>query len=198
MGEIPTDLQRLADRIAIQDCLDRYARGIDRRNWDFLASAFHTGATLDQGDFKGTIEEMVETVKLRHAAIEQSAHLLTNTLIEFDGPADVAPNGAVVETYFLALLRNGNLPETVRTALLGPGAGASGKIDMQSLGRYIDRFEKRDGQWKIARRVCVAETLTGRPVPDGTSLSPAWVVASRGPDDALWQMRSEFGLTGPV
>jgi hypothetical protein len=189
MPEIPTDLQRLADRTAIQDCLHRYARGIDRRNWDFLRSAFHPGATLDQGDFKGTIEEMIETVKLRHAAIEQSAHLLTNILIEFD-----APDGAVVETYFLALLRNGNLPAIVRATLLGAGAGGSDKVDMQSLGRYIDRFEKRDGQWKIARRICVAETLTATAVVDGEPLSPAWVKATRDPDDALWQMRGAFGL----
>jgi hypothetical protein len=191
MSAIPTDLQRSADRMAIQDCLHRYARGIDRRNWDFLRSAFHPGATLEQGDFKGTIEEMIETVKLRHAAIEQSAHLLTNILIEFD-----APDGAVVESYFLALLRNGNLPAMVRVAL-GVDAGDVGKVDMQSLGRYIDRFEKRDGQWKIARRVCVAETLTGKAVPDGNPLSPAWVMASRDPDDALWTMRAEFGLSGP-
>jgi hypothetical protein len=192
MAEIPTDLQRVADRLAIQDCLTRYARGIDRRNWDFMASVFHRGALLDQGDFKGTIEDMIAVVKTRHAAIEQSAHLLTNTLIEFDGP-----DGAVVETYFLALLRNGSLPAIVRVAL-GVDAADGGKVDMQSLGRYIDRFEKRDGHWKIARRVCVAETLTGKPVPDGNPLSPAWVTASRDPDDALWTMRAEFGLGGPV
>ena len=192
MGDISTDPQRLADRVAIQDALHRYARGIDRRNWDFLASAFHPGAQLDQGDFKGTIEEMIEAVKARHGAIEQSAHLLSNILIEFDGP-----DGAVVETYFLAYLRNANLPAMMRVALLGPEAGESGKIDMRSLGRYIDRFERRDGHWKIARRVCVAETLTGMSAPEGMTLSPAWVMASRDPDDALWTMRSEFGLGGP-
>ena len=28
----------------------------------------------------------------------------------------------------------------MRSALLGPGAAEAGKIDMRSLGRYIDRF----------------------------------------------------------
>lgn len=193
MGDIPADLQRLVDRMAIQDALHRYARGIDRRNWDFLASAFHPGAVLDQGDFKGTIEEMIEAVKARHSAIEQSAHLLTNILIEFDGA-----DSAVAETYFLAYLRNANLPAMMRVALLGPDAAESGKIDMRSLGRYIDRFERRNGHWKIARRVCVAETLTGEAAPEGATLSPAWVMASRNPDDALWTVRSEFGLDGPT
>ena len=192
MSEIPTDLQRLADRIAIQETLYRYARGIDRRNWDFLASAFHPGASLHQGDFKGSIEEMIENVKLRHAAIEQSAHLMTNILIEFDGP-----DGAVVETYYLAYLRNDALPAIVRTALIGGGAPESGKIDMRSLGRYIDRFERRDGHWRIAKRVCIAETLSGQAVPEGNPLSANWALASRNPDDALWIMRAEFGLDGP-
>jgi SnoaL-like domain len=189
MSEIPTDLQRLADRIAIQETLYRYARGIDRRNWDFLASAFHPGASIHQGDFKGSIEEMIESVKARHAAIEQSAHLMTNILVEFDGA-----DGAVVETYYLAYLRNDALPAIVRTALLGGGAPDAGKIDMRSLGRYIDRFERRDGHWRIAKRVCIAETLSGQAVPEGNPLSTNWAMASRNPDDALWAMRAEFGL----
>jgi hypothetical protein len=188
----PTDLQRLADRIAIQEALYRYARGIDRRNWDFLASAFHPGADIHQGDFKGSIEEMIEGVKARHAAIEQSAHLMTNILIEFDGP-----DGAVVETYYLAYLRNDALPAIMRAVLIGGDAPEAGKVDMRSLGRYIDRFERRDGHWRIAKRVCIAETLSGQAVPEGNPLSTNWAMASRGPDDALWAMRAEFGLGKP-
>ena len=189
MSEIPTDLQRLADHIAIQETLYRYARGIDRRNWDFLASAFHPGAQVHQGDFNGSIEAMIESVKVRHAAIEQSAHLMTNILIEFDGPDE-----AVVETYYLAYLRNDALPAIMRTALIGASAPEAGKIDMRSLGRYIDRFERRDGHWRIAKRVCIAETLSGTAVPEGNPLSTNWAMASRNPDDALWVMRAEFGL----
>jgi hypothetical protein len=185
-------LQRLADRIDIQDALHRYARGIDRRNWDFLASAFHPGAQIHQGDFNGPIEQMIENVKARHAAIEQSAHLMTNILIEFDGP-----DGAVVETYYLAYLRNDGLPAIMRSALIGGGAPEAGAIDMRSLGRYIDRFERRDGHWRIARRVCIAETLSGTAVPDGNPLSANWAMASRNPDDPLWAMRAEFELDKP-
>jgi len=193
MAEMPTEIARLADRLAIQDAIHRYARGVDRRNWDFVQSAFHFGATVDQGDFKGPIETMIETMRQRHGAIEQSAHLLTNILIEFD-----SADGAVVESYYLAWLRNAHLPPAMRSALLGPGAAETGKIDMRSLGRYIDRFERRDGHWRIARRVCVAETLTGTAAPEAATLSPAWVVASRDADDAVWAMRREVGLDGPA
>jgi hypothetical protein len=35
-------------------------------------------------------------------------------------------------------------------------------------GRYVDRLEKRDGQWKIANRYCIVEwsgTITPEPIP---------------------------------
>jgi hypothetical protein len=182
----------MSDRDRIQDALHRYCRGVDRRNWELVQSAFHPGATLDQGDFKGKIEAMIATMRQRHAVVEQSAHLLTNILIEFAGP-----DCAVVESYFLAFLRNAHVPPGMRAALLGRAAPATGKIDMRSLGRYVDRFERRDGEWRIASRVCIAETLTGVPAPEAPTLSQAWVVASREADDALWAMRREAGLEGP-
>jgi hypothetical protein len=132
---------------------------------------------------------MLANVAQRHAAIEQSAHLLAKMLIEFD-----KEDGAVVETYYLAYLRNAHLPAIVRTALLGRDAAESGKIDMRPLGCYIDRFERRAGEWRIARRVCIAETPTGAAVPDANPPSTAWAMASRDPDDALWAMRAEVRL----
>jgi hypothetical protein len=40
--------------------------------------------------------------------------------------------------------------------------------------------------------------LTGQAAPEGATLSPAWVMATRDPDDAIWKMRGAFGLTGPI
>jgi hypothetical protein len=189
MTDENASVQRLSDRAAIQDALARYARGVDRRNWDCLLSAFHPGTMVDQGDYKGSIEAMVESMKARHGGIEQAAHLITNCLIEFD-----SPDGAVVETYFLALLRSGGFPPEMRRALLGDKASAEGKIDLKSLGRYVDRFERRAGEWRIARRVCVAETVTGELAPAEKTFSANWVQATRDPDDPIWRMRTEFGL----
>lgn len=182
-------VERLLDRAAIQDALARYARGVDRRNWDCLLSAFHAGAPVDQGDYKGPIEGMVDAMRSRHGMIEQASHLIANCLIEFD-----SPDGAVVETYFLALLRNAHFPSEMRRALLGEEAAREGKIDLRSLGRYVDRFERRNGEWRIARRVCVAETVTGELAPAERTFSTNWVEQSRELDDALWRMRTEFGL----
>ncbi len=38
---------------------------------------------------------------------------------------------------------------------------------MHSAGRYIDRFEKRGGQWRIASRVVAVEKATLLPADSG-------------------------------
>lgn len=193
MAQDQSLLQNLADRFAIQDTLARYARGVDRRDWDFVRSAFHPGATVDQGDYKGDAEGLIQSMKLRHQAVEQSMHILTNCLIEFD-----SSDGALVETYYLALQRNGTLPLEMRRALLGDRADTSGEIDLRALGRYVDRFERRSGEWRIVRRICIVESITGTPAPPGKTFSANWIVASRDGDDALWRARTELGLGSPT
>ncbi len=185
--------ERLADRARIVDALARYARGVDRRNWAFVRSAFHPGATVDQGDYKGSAEGLIESMAARHGAIEQSMHILTNTLIEFD-----SQDGAIVETYYTAIQRNAHLPIEMRRALLGANAPTEGKIDLRAVGRYVDRFERRDGAWRIARRVCIVETIVGSPAPSAPTYSDKWVVQSRDSDDALWAARAAVGLSGPI
>jgi len=185
--------ERLADRFAIQDALARYARGVDRRDWEFVQSAFHPGAGVDQGDYKGNAEGLIEGMKPRHQAIEQSMHVLTNCLIEFKDE-----DTALVETYYMAVQRVAALPIELRRMLMGDQAPADGKVDMRALGRYVDRFERRGGAWRIAKRVCLVETITGAAAPSGTPFSANWVVASRNSDDALCRIRAEIGLKGPV
>ena len=47
---------RLRDRHEIQECLFRYVRGVDRRNWDLVRSAYHPDAYDDHGNYKGNID----------------------------------------------------------------------------------------------------------------------------------------------
>lgn len=192
MSEDPAGLRRLADRFAIQDALARYARGVDRCDWDFVRSAYHPDATIDQGDYKGGVEGLISAMTARHRGTPQSMHLLTNCLIEFD-----SPDGALVETCYQALQRNDALPPEMRRALLGEGAPAEGAIDLRALGRYVDRFERRAGHWRIARRICIVETITGAPAPAVDPISGAWVRARRDSEDALWPARAALGLGPP-
>ena len=132
-------LQRLLDRQSIIDCLLRYTRGVDRGDWDLMSSAYHEDALDDHGYFVGRGVELAKwSAEFRrlNPSVRVVRHTLTNHTFEFDGP-----DTAHVETYYAAdTVLDGDTP-VLRT----------------SLGRYVDRFERRGGDWRIAARVCTVE-----------------------------------------
>jgi hypothetical protein len=86
-------------------------------------------------------------------------HFVGTQVIEIEG--DVA----WAETYCLALHR------------LRPVAGAPAKDKVRPV-RYCDRLERREGEWRIAHRVCVYEP--GRVEPLGAEpLAPVGAARDR-------------------
>lgn len=141
-------LTRLAAKSEIQDVLFRYARAVDRKDWPALAAVFHADAHDEHGEFSGGPAAFVEWVSRRHAAIPFAMHIMANCLIEFLDDATAA-----VETYFVAIQRR----ETASKS--GDVEGA----DVEVFGRYCDRFEKRDGAWRVARRKVVYDGTRTQP-----------------------------------
>ena len=125
-------IERLVARSEIEDCMKTYARGVDRRDWQSVAACFHPDATDHHGEFRGDPPAFIDWVSSRHAEVPFCMHYLLNCLIEF-GQSDVA----AVETYFWAIQRRD---------MVNQGS------DLEVFGRYIDRFEKRDGTWRVADR----------------------------------------------
>jgi hypothetical protein len=139
-------IQQLVDRAEIQDCLCRYARGVDRGDWDLVRSAYHPGAIDQHGDYQGDIEGFITWLEQRFTGADNSTHFLGNCLIEF-----VAADHAFVETYFISRRLRPPTDEE-RNALL-PGD----RICREAWGRYADHFERRSGQWRVARRLVILE-----------------------------------------
>jgi len=135
MGTTPTTLEDLLDHAQITECLHRYARGADRHDAELLRSAYHEDAVDDHGSFIGTRDEFVDWALRFHADHVRHQHHLSNITIDLDG--DVAH----VETYYVAVLQFHDEREPLK--LHG--------------GRYVDRFERRDGRWAIAARVSLNE-----------------------------------------
>jgi len=187
MSHRELELQRLLDQSAIRDALARYARGVDRCDWDLLRSAFHADASDNHGAYRGDVNGLVDWVSRRHSGIEQATHFLGNCLIEF---AD--DNTALVETYYAAFLRLGPRSGESRSMLLGKHAGGT-HVDATVLGRYIDHFERRDGEWRIARRIGLYDAIRSEPVADPTR-DPVHEWGTRDPSDPLHAMRRQvFG-----
>lgn len=133
----PYTLQTLIDRQAIADVILRYARGIDRLDFDLVRDCYHPDAYDDHGSMKGSVEEFIAAARefLQRWTVTQ--HFMGNMLIEVDG------DQARAETYAVACHRRED-------------AEGNGKDDLIGV-RYVDRFECRAGQWKIAHRVVAAE-----------------------------------------
>ncbi len=143
--QIPAErLQYLLDRQEILDCIHRLARGMDRHDAEMMASAYHPDGYDDHGVSRGGVAEFVavhngtDTEEGVHAAMFVThQHLVTNNVVDIDG------DEAHSETHYLFIGQQRHEPTIMLTA-----------------GRYIDRLERRRGQWKIAARRVVMECLT--------------------------------------
>ncbi len=129
-------LSELADRAAIQECLNRYCRGVDRLDEAMVRSAYWPDVVDTHLEFKGNAEEFIEWSFAAMGSMDQTQHFMCNTLINLRG------DEADVESYFFGFHR-----------INGP----DGKFDLIAGGRYVDRFEKRDDEWRIIERLVVTD-----------------------------------------
>ncbi len=185
-----SDELRIADRMAIQDCLFRYVRGVDRKNWPLVRSAYHSDAYDDHGNYKGGIDGFIESLVRRHATIEQSMHVIGNIVIEFDGP-----DSALLEAYFITHQRLSPEAGDARLPYLrGGSVGPDQAVETEVVGRYVDRMTRREGTWRIARRTVVFEVVRGQPAPAGGGLRDTWAVGRRDGQDPVERARRELGI----
>ena len=90
-------LRRLIDKDEIRDAICRYARGVDRGDWDLVRTGYHPDAYDAHGDYRGGIDGFIAWLDERFAGVDNSMHFLGQSLIEFKGP-----DLALVETYFVS------------------------------------------------------------------------------------------------
>jgi ketosteroid isomerase-like protein len=156
----------LIDKQEITEVLYRYARAVDRKDFDRVADCYFPDAIDNHGGYIGTVAGLIEDMKSRHATIDSSLHYVTNVLIDLDGDT------ADVESYCLCYLRQ------APAVAGGPQSRATVKC------RYVDRFERRDGQWRIADRIVVFDESVTDEIVD--ALSPSWVRSRRSFEDPVF------------
>jgi hypothetical protein len=125
------EIKTLLVRERIRDTLANLARGEDRRDAGLITAAFWPDASVDYGIFAGSFDEYLAWVIPGSPAIPVTQHVLGQAVIEID--ADTAK----VETHVTSYHRV-NMGEVERDLVMG--------------GRYLDRFEQRNGEWRIAQR----------------------------------------------
>ncbi|MDI9914959.1 nuclear transport factor 2 family protein [Rhodococcus sp. IEGM 1379] len=155
-----------ADKQAITEVLYRYARAVDRKDFDSVALCYFDDAIDNHGGYIGTVDGLIEDMKIRHKTIDSSMHVISNILIDVNG--DVAQ----AESYCLCYLRqersSTNTAQTLATIKC----------------RYVDRFERRQGEWRIADRIVVFDESREDVIENILPLG--WVTSRRSSEDPVY------------
>ncbi len=134
----------LKDRRDIFDASKRYTRGADRHDKDLVLSAFWPDATISI-DKPVTLDEYVDSEERLLAGYAAHQHHITGQTIEIQGDT------AHVESYVIYfLVPRDSRGDTQGTAT--PGRALTSAKSTVGSGRYLERWEKRDGEWKILVR----------------------------------------------
>lgn len=143
-------IDRIESRAAMHDLVSDYCHGFDKRDWDRFLAIWWEDCVWEIGPPFGNFEG--------HAGIEHavkeilwpawlaSTHFTTNLVVTFDGP-DHASGICDVDCI---------------------GTTADG-VAQTIAATYRDRFERRGGVWKIARRHVTMHHFSALP---GVTLSP--------------------------
>ena len=152
MQAFSSSLQAKAE---IAEVIAIYCHAIDRRRWELMDQLFHDDATYAFGTINGTWREFVGIAQALVGPLPATHHQLGQTAFQIDG------DRATTETYMTA---THHVPADAPPD--GPFAGRGHSYQLVMAGRYVDRFERRDGYWRIAHRTGITDWQTEHVFPD--------------------------------
>ena len=161
------ELEHLVTEAAIRRVVAQYCRGIDRLDLELVRACYHADAVDVHGSFSGTVDEYLAWVGRLLEKYDATAHYVANQLVEI---ADDDPDRARVETYGVAVHR---------------AASGGPHLNLTTGFRFVDRFERRGGEWRIAHRVAVTDWSRRVAPDDWWPLPEQHRRGERGPGDAL-------------
>ena len=125
-----------AGAVLIQTLIQDWGFARDQGRWDDLAAIFHPGGEIAVSWFRGPYADFVAHCRRNFGRGSEAKHLLW--------PARVAVYGAraTAET---------NVAILVRQTIQGVA------VDLTSHGRFLDRLERRAGDWRIVERATLYE-----------------------------------------
>ena len=140
-----SDMPGVEDKLEIHETLYRYCRSMDRMDAPLALDCFWPDANLEYSSlYNGSPAGFVDWLWPVHASMVCHTHRVCNMLVDFTGDAE-----AVSESMVQVTLRMENKGELV---------------DLIGHGRYLDRWRRQDGRWRIAKRTYVSDMGTVVPV----------------------------------
>ena len=146
MAKVKSVEDLLAEQ-AVRKAVTCYSRGADRCDIDILKSAFHDDAEVKYGSYDGHHAEFCENVVAGHLAMNYTTHTVVNQHYDIDAAAGTG----VGEVYVLACLSMSQAGDVMAVDNY-KGSESDGGYEYLVAGRYIDKYERRDGDWRISLR----------------------------------------------
>jgi len=165
-------IQLLIDKQDIYELTCRYTRGVDRFDKELVQSCFWSDATTvfplsADSAFKGKYSDYLEIDVETWKPYTAQQHYLCNHLSE------IAGDHALGETYQFSFYWKipGNDP----------------KLNSETSGRYIDRYERRNGEWWIIHREFI-RNFSFSVAPEGFgSTENGWPLSSQSRNDPAYR-----------
>ena len=168
---MPKTIDDVVAEAAIRDVHLRFCRANDRRDEELTRSCFHPDAVIELHE-ELTVDALIALGREILSRYLVTWHNTGNQLVEVDGDA------AWAEHYTISSHR-------IAADEAGP------ERDFVAHGRYIDRMERRDGEWRIARRKMVLDFTRTDPVSAGEpGLGNGGGARDRTDPSYAWRIRS--------
>ena len=141
--------QALLERLEISELVQSWALYRDTGDWDKLRETVHANGTMTATWFHGTFEAFISAIQESWRKGSSSQHFQGGTVVEVFGTKAIAQT---------------------RMAILVRGKIDAVAVDVNCLGVFYDRVEKRNGQWRIAKRNVIYDKDTLSPVHVGDAI----------------------------
>lgn len=130
-------LQEMLDEYQLRKLVHAYCRAVDRGDLESLKTLYHHGAEDAHGGFStGSADELIGQLAAARPYLRSMQHNITTANFAISGYA------AEGEIYTIA----------THTLIAGDR-----DVDVIVGGRYLDKYENRDGSWKFAARTIVTD-----------------------------------------
>jgi SnoaL-like domain len=133
--ELLATVRQLKDRQDILDCIQRESRARDRQDSAQIESCWWEDGVDEHGPVITRVPDYAARANMGHSMnFNMTSHNITNHICELDG------DSAHCESY-----------------VIGGLFWLDGKTTTMAFGRYLDRLEKRNGEWRMHTRKCTIE-----------------------------------------
>lgn len=160
-------LERIEAELECTRLLHAYGRAVDWQDREGLGRMFWPDAQIDLGFFKGDGAETVEFLLANAARSQRRFHATSNIVLRLDGDSALADSCCITHAV---------------------GESEGGGLGWQLfLGRYLDRLERRGGEWRIAERRFLLNGYHDGPLDEPSVLAGVPRAAALTPDHPLFR-----------